>query len=74
MSAPDTFFGGKTGTLGWAMGAALGVQLAYPGRKVVATVGDGDAFAAVPPQAATAIAAAASGAKKRMRLPPLRFT
>jgi len=41
MAAPDTFFGGKTGTLGWAMGAALGVQLAHPGRKVVATVGDG---------------------------------
>jgi len=41
MAAPDTFFSGKTGTLGWAMGAALGVQLAYPGRKVVATVGDG---------------------------------
>src|SRR5204862_528940 len=35
MAAPDTFFGGKTGTLGWAMGAALGVQLACPGRKVV---------------------------------------
>jgi benzoylformate decarboxylase len=37
----DSFFGGKTGTLGWGMGAALGVQLASPGRKVVATVGDG---------------------------------
>jgi benzoylformate decarboxylase len=41
LSAPDSFFGGKTGTLGWGMGAALGVQLAYPGRKVVATIGDG---------------------------------
>src|SRR5581483_3976957 len=30
-SAAD-FFGSKTGTLGWAMGAALGVQLACPGR------------------------------------------
>jgi benzoylformate decarboxylase len=49
MSAPDTFFGGKTGTLGWAMGAALGVQLAHPGRKVVATVGDGSVMYA--PQA-----------------------
>ena len=49
MSAPDSFFGGKTGTLGWAMGAALGVQLAYPGRKVVATVGDGSVMYA--PQA-----------------------
>jgi benzoylformate decarboxylase len=37
----DSFFGSKTGTLGWAMGAAIGVQLARPGRKVVATIGDG---------------------------------
>jgi benzoylformate decarboxylase len=37
----DSFFGSKTGTLGWAMGAAVGVQLARPGRKVVATIGDG---------------------------------
>src|SRR5438105_6135000 len=49
MAAADTFFGGKTGTLGWAMGAALGVQLAYPGRKVVATIGDGSVMYA--PQA-----------------------
>lgn len=40
-STPGSFFGSKTGTLGWAMGAALGVQLASPGRKVVATIGDG---------------------------------
>src|SRR5687767_3078893 len=39
--APDSFFASKTGTLGWAMGAAVGVQLARPGRKVVATIGDG---------------------------------
>jgi benzoylformate decarboxylase len=38
---PGSFFGSKTGTLGWAAGAALGVQLAAPGRKVVATIGDG---------------------------------
>ena len=49
MSAPDSFFSGKTGTLGWGMGAALGVQLAYPGRKVVATIGDGSVMYA--PQA-----------------------
>jgi benzoylformate decarboxylase len=49
LSAPDSFFGGKTGTLGWAMGAALGVQLAYPNRRVVATVGDGSVMYA--PQA-----------------------
>jgi benzoylformate decarboxylase len=35
------FFGSKTGTLGWALGAAVGVQLAWPRRQVVATVGDG---------------------------------
>lgn len=40
-ATPGSFFGGKTGTLGWGMGAALGVQLACPGRKVVATIGDG---------------------------------
>jgi benzoylformate decarboxylase len=39
--AADCFFGSKTGTLGWAMGAAIGVQLARPDRKVVATIGDG---------------------------------
>lgn len=38
---PGSFFGSKTGTLGWAAGAALGVQLGAPGRKVVATIGDG---------------------------------
>jgi benzoylformate decarboxylase len=43
------FFGSKTGTLGWAMGAALGVQLAWPGRAVVATLGDGSVMYA--PQA-----------------------
>jgi benzoylformate decarboxylase len=40
-SARSAFFGSKTGTLGWGMGAAIGVQLARPGRKVVATIGDG---------------------------------
>jgi benzoylformate decarboxylase len=43
------FFGSKTGTLGWGMGAALGVQLAHPGRPVVATIGDGSVMYA--PQA-----------------------
>jgi benzoylformate decarboxylase len=47
--AGSDFFGSKTGTLGWAMGAALGVQLAHPRRKVVATVGDGSVMYA--PQA-----------------------
>ncbi len=46
---PGAFYGSKTGTLGWGMGAAIGVQLAEPGRKVVATVGDGSVMYA--PQA-----------------------
>jgi benzoylformate decarboxylase len=40
-STQGSFYGGKTGTLGWGMGAAIGVQLGSPGRKVVATIGDG---------------------------------
>ncbi len=48
-ATPASFFGSKTGTLGWGMGAAIGVQLALPGRKVVATVGDGSVMYA--PQA-----------------------
>jgi benzoylformate decarboxylase len=49
MATPGSFYGSKTGTLGWAMGAALGVQLASPGRTVVATIGDGSVMYA--PQA-----------------------
>jgi benzoylformate decarboxylase len=48
-ATPGSFFGGKTGTLGWGMGAAIGVQLGSPGRKVVATIGDGSVMYA--PQA-----------------------
>ena len=47
--AGSDFFGSKTGTLGWGMGAALGVQLAHPRRRVVATIGDGSVMYA--PQA-----------------------
>src|SRR5213594_3591041 len=48
-ASPGSFYGSKTGTLGWGMGAAIGVQLGSPGRKVVATIGDGSAMYA--PQA-----------------------
>jgi benzoylformate decarboxylase len=48
-AARSDFFGSKTGTLGWGMGAALGVQLAHPRRTVVATIGDGSVMYA--PQA-----------------------
>lgn len=37
---PNTFFGSKSGTLGWGMGGAIGVQLATR-KRVVATIGDG---------------------------------
>ena len=49
LTAPGSFFGSKTGTLGWAMGAAIGIQLAAPERKVVVTIGDGSVMYA--PQA-----------------------
>jgi len=48
-ATPGSFYGSKTGTLGWAMGAAIGVQLAEPARKVVVTIGDGSVMYA--PQA-----------------------
>jgi benzoylformate decarboxylase len=48
-ATPGSFYGSKTGTLGWGMGAAIGVQLGSPGRKVVATIGDGSVMYA--PQA-----------------------
>lgn len=38
---PGTFFASAGGSLGWGMGAALGVQLANPDDRVVAVVGDG---------------------------------
>src|SRR2546428_10127029 len=48
-ATPGSFYGGKTGTPGWGMGAAIGVQLGSEGRKVVATIGDGSVMYA--PQA-----------------------
>ena len=38
---PGTLFGIQGGALGWAMPGALGVQLANPGKPVLAVVGDG---------------------------------
>jgi benzoylformate decarboxylase len=46
-ATPGSFYGGKTGTLGWGMGAAIGVKLGSPGRKVVATIGDGSVMYAL---------------------------
>ncbi len=38
---PGSFYGIRGGALGWAMPGCLGIQLAKPGRPVVAVVGDG---------------------------------
>ena len=43
------FHNPPTGGLGWAVPAALGVQMASPGRTVFATVGDGAYLFANPP-------------------------
>jgi acetolactate synthase-1/2/3 large subunit len=38
---PESWFGSGGSSLGWGLGAALGVKLARPDRPVVALVGDG---------------------------------
>src|SRR5207247_1420373 len=38
---PGTIFGSGGSALGWGLGAAVGVKLAYPDRPVVVLVGDG---------------------------------
>lgn len=38
------FFGNVSGGIGWGVAAAVGVQLAQPGRRVVATIGDGSSM------------------------------
>jgi len=37
----DSSFGHKGGALGWGVGAAVGVALAFPERRIVCTLGDG---------------------------------
>jgi benzoylformate decarboxylase len=37
----DSAFGHKGGALGWGAGAAIGVALAFPERRIVCTLGDG---------------------------------
>jgi benzoylformate decarboxylase len=37
----DSAFGHKGGALGWGAGAAVGVALAFPERRIVCTLGDG---------------------------------
>ncbi len=43
----NSIFGGRGGSLGWGMGGALGVKLAFPDRHVVALVGDGTGMMSV---------------------------
>jgi benzoylformate decarboxylase len=43
MQEPGSYYFGAAGGLGFAMPAALGVQLAEPSRRVVAVIGDGSA-------------------------------
>ena len=41
---PGTLLSSKQSWLGWGLGAALGAQLARPGQRVVACLGDGSAL------------------------------
>jgi benzoylformate decarboxylase len=43
MQEPGSYYFGAAGGLGFAMPAALGVQLAEPSRSVIAVIGDGSA-------------------------------
>lgn len=44
---PGSFYGMVGGAIGWGLGGAMGVKLAYPDRPVVAIVGDGSAMMTV---------------------------
>ena len=35
----NSVFGGRGGSLGWGMGGALGIKLAFPDENVIAIVG-----------------------------------
>lgn len=43
MTEPGSFYSPASGGLGFGLPAAVGVQLAHPERRVVATIGDGSA-------------------------------
>ncbi|WP_232003452.1 benzoylformate decarboxylase [Mycobacterium sp. 1465703.0] len=43
ISVPGSYFFAASGGLGFGLPAAVGVQLAHPGRQVVALIGDGSA-------------------------------
>ena len=44
---PGSIYGERGGAIGWGMGAAMGLKLAYPDRPVVGIVGDGSAMMTV---------------------------
>lgn len=44
---PGTYFHSSGGGLGWGLPAALGIQMAWPGRPVAAVVGDGSLLFAI---------------------------
>ena len=43
----NSIFGGRGGSLGWGMGGALGIKLAFPDENVIALIGDGTGMMAV---------------------------
>lgn len=57
-TVPGTYFHPGGSGLGWALGGALGVKLAAPGRRVVAVVGDGSFLFSSPTAALWAARAA----------------
>ncbi len=44
ITKPGGFFAAASGSLGWALPAAVGAALAAPGRRIVALVGDGSSL------------------------------
>lgn len=44
LRSPEAYFGHRGWTLGWGLGCAVGAQLAWPQRRVVAILGDGAAL------------------------------
>jgi benzoylformate decarboxylase len=47
IARPGAFFAAASGSLGWALPAAVGAALARPSRRIVAVLGDGSALYAV---------------------------
>ena len=43
----NSVYGGRGGSIGWGMGGALGIKLAFPDENVIAIVGDGTGMMSV---------------------------